>query len=537
MKMKKILSLLLAVMMMVGTLSGMLAVGASAEEQTEMTDDDIESIYTETIYKTPDEKLTAETMKMRMEKGDYQLWVDSVSGEIAVKKISTDEIMFSNPYDLASSGTVRTRKEVLSQLIGQYIDNGARKTLNSFEEAAMRNQIKVMNIKNGIRVEYTIGREEARKLLPKWIEESSFQKFIDQPMQDAIAEGALSDFHYTKFMTYYSLRGEDYKKSEKEWQGWLLSYPCVAEMNIYVFDSTVGDIKENWCESYIKQYCEDYTFEQLDADHELTGYKEGQNNYPMFKMALEYSLNEDGLTVRLPCNGLRYDMSTYTLEGLNVLPYMGAGNATNEGYNFFPDGSGAIFSSDQPEETTFTGKVYGVDYAYHTISGTYQKAVRFPVYGTVATETIYSYSYSYTDGDGKAKTFTETISNTVKSKEEILAEAEALSATFNGEIEEDTYKRGYLAIIEAGESLAEISTYHAGLLNDFYTMKNNFNPKPKDTYDLSGTLAVNNANSTWTVVSNRKYTGSLQLRYIFLSDPAIVDEFSQWYDFEYYETG
>lgn len=305
--------------------------------------------------------------------------------------------------------------------------------------------------------------------------------------------------------------------SKKELEGWLKAYPCIEKMDIWVFDSTVGDVKENWCEGYIKDYCEDYTFEQMDADHEETGYVSESEKYPMFKMALEYSLDKNGMSVRLPCNGLRYDMSAYTLEYLSVLPYMGAGNRTNDGYNFYPDGSGSLISSDTIN-ANIRGKVYGVDYAYHNIANTYQKAIRYPVYGTVATETIYSYSYSYEDPETK-KAFVKSgvVSSTIKNLEEIKSEIAKVNGTLSGDIQENTYQRGFLAIIESGESLAEICAYHADTRSDYYSMQNFFNPKPKDEYDISDSISVTSS-STWTVVSNRKYTGSFTLRYVMLSD-------------------
>lgn len=516
----RILSTLLAVLMMLGSLTGITFVTVSAATDSDGT---IENTYLNTVYTKPEDKLA--TMTLKMEANGYQLYVDEVSGEVATLKVDTNEILFSNPYDVAADKgtTATTKKELLSQIVVQYTDNGAKYSLYSFDEAALRGQINVLNIKNGIRVEYTIGRSETRKLLPRWISETSFETYIKGPMEKARDElGTLSSFHYEKFMTYYSIRGREYAASKKELEGWLKAYPCIEKMNIYVFDSTVGDVKENWCESYIKDYCEDYTFEQMDADHEETGYVSESEKYPMFKMALEYSLDEDGMTVRMPCNGLRYDMTTYTLEYLSILPYMGAGNKTNEGYNFYPDGSGSLFSSDT-DYATIRGKVYGVDYAYHNITNTYQKAIRYPVYGTVATETIYSYSYSYLNASQNPVVVNSVASSTYKNLEEIYEEIEACNGTLSGEIKENSYKRGYLAIIESGESLAEIASYHAGTFSDYYTMMNYFNPKPKDEYDISDSISVTSS-STWTVVSNRKYTGSFKLRYIMLSDAEKIQE-------------
>ncbi len=529
----RILSTLLAVLMLLGTMTGLSAVSVSAASDVDISDDIDENAYTTTIYRKPEDKLN--TMTMMMENEDYQLWVDKISGEVATVKIATNEILFSNPYDVASGGgQLDTQRKVLSQLVVEYLDNGARYQLHSFEEAALREQIKVMNIKNGIRVEYTIGREETRKLLPRWISAESFATFIDGPMKEAIENGSLGNFYYEKFMTYYSLRGKTHAASQKELNGWLETYPCIEKFDIYVFDSTVGNVKENWCENYIKEFCEDYTFEQMDADHEETGYVAEDEKYPMFKMALEYSLTENGLSVRLPCNGLRYDMISYTLESLSVLPYMGAGNSTNEGYNFYPDGSGSLFSSKTPQ-ATIRGKVYGVDYAYHNISNTYQKAIRYPVYGTVATETIYEYSYSYVDDKDNARPVSETVSSTIKSLEDIYEEIEKRKGELSGEIDVTSYKRGYMAIIESGESLAEIASEHSGTINDYYSMMNYFNPKPKDEYEVSNALSVTSA-STWTVVSNRKYTGSLKINYVFLSDMGLVEEAKEFDpDFRYYE--
>ena len=121
-------------------------------------------------------------------------------------------------------------------------------------------------------------------------------------------------------------------------------------------------------EDYIRKYCPDYSFEQMDADHEETGYVAEEEEYPSFKLALEYSLNDRGLSVRVPINGLQYNMASYMLENLSILPYMGAGNTKNEGYNFFPDGSGSLFDFNLSKTNTVRSKIYGQDYAYHEIS-------------------------------------------------------------------------------------------------------------------------------------------------------------------------
>lgn len=544
---KRILSTLLAVLFVLGSVSifsNFVVIAADTDGQT------IADYYLkDNVFNNPQEKLA--TMELMLENYGYQLYVDSQSGEVALVETATGNYLFSNPYDVASSkgsssistgGTTGTKEQLLlSQIIVQYVDNGTTKYLYSFQDAAMRNQISVSRIKSGVRVEYTIGQQEFRKLVPRWIPQDVFDELIKQPLIEAVINGEIEggvpasgnpedNFYYRQFMTYYQLKDPALEDTQGAIDAMYEAYPITKEFPIYVFATVASSVEINKVEGYIKDYCPDYSFEQMDADHEATGYEATDDEYPVFKMALEYSLDEDGLSVRLPCNGLQYNMSSYTLENISILPYMGAGNTKNEGYNFYPDGSGSLFDFNLNRTNTIRGKIYGIDYAYHQISGTYQKPIRVPVYGTVATEIMYSYGYILTTTDDEGNVTVDekdvTVSNTVKTREEIEAFLSGESLESNQTIEvtkpltESSYKRGYVAIIESGESLGEIETYFAGALSDYATMSNYFNPKPKDSYDIADSISVTSS-STWTVVSPRKYTGNISIHYQLLCDEQI----------------
>ena len=184
--MKRILAVLLTVLTLLGTLT----VGISAkqitpvyviDDKTKKETDEID--YEKTLEKyltteitTPEAKL--EEMELMYEKDGYQLWGDQFTGEVAVKNMASGQILFSNPYDVYSSGTDSIKKQLLSQVVIKYTDNDTEKLMYSFTEAAQRGQIKFKNIKNGIRVEYTIGREENRMLVPKQILKERFEENI-----------------------------------------------------------------------------------------------------------------------------------------------------------------------------------------------------------------------------------------------------------------------------------------------------------------------------------------------------------------------
>ena len=563
---KRILSTLLAVAMVLGAFSALFTVQVSAATTTtNKTGAASVSDYVTTVYDNPEEKLA--TMELMRTAGNYQLWVDKRSGEVAWVETDedgnpTENILFTNPYDVASSkGSKNTKQELLSQIIVSFTDTtGTSKQLYSYTDAALNDQITVRLIKGGVRVEYIIGREDSRKLIPKLIYNESFQENILVNIQAAIDRGDLvEDKAYEWFLNAWQEFNPN-KMSPGMRMEMIKRYPALGEFYTDANGKVVYPILWSWLpkmsnvadtlkrEAWIKMYCPDYTFEQLDADHEATGYVAEDEKYPVFKMALEYYLSEDeGLTVRLPCNGLRYDAASYSLQNLTVLPYMGAGNFKNAGvsyntvdenglpttevtqsYTFFPDGSGALFDHAELGNSTekLLGYVYGEDYAYHQLIGLkFHKAVRYPVYGVVSNEVFYEYTYNALDESGKPADFTERVSYTTKTADQIMEEIESKNGVLlSGDLEDSlvTYQRGYVAIVEEADSFTRLQLYHGGALHNYSTVFPYFNPKASDTYNLSGSIA-SSAESVG-ISSDRKYTGSFTLRYFMLTDDDVAEE-------------
>jgi hypothetical protein len=164
--------------MLVGTIASFAVIDVSAAAVAlKTTDKDDELGYTISqsgnTFKNPQEKLA--TMKLMLEKDGYQLWVHESTGEVATVKLSTGEILFSNPYNVSdSTAKVTIKAQILSQIFVRYTDNDTEKTFYSYTEAACRKQIKIKNIKNGVRIEYTMGREETRMLVPRMIRKDRF---------------------------------------------------------------------------------------------------------------------------------------------------------------------------------------------------------------------------------------------------------------------------------------------------------------------------------------------------------------------------
>lgn len=530
---KRILSTLLAVTLLLSTFAMLLTIptGAEAVGDTDTNVSDIEKHYLNYAYKTPEEKLGSMTLMYTDESGKYQLYADKQTGEVACYDVFSKNVLFTNPYDVATISSPEVKAQALSQIIIEYKDVGSTnpKYLYSFKDAAVNEQIKVQQIKKGIRVEYTIGREDSKKLVPKLILEQDFTEHILTPLQEAVELGELTQVQYQMFLNRYNAIDVNVMKDYLAVE-WFTKYPCLKDPAyvrvdengktvyplLYQFRENVNAADIQKSEDLIKKFT-DYTYELQEEHHERTQFVAEDELYPAFKLALEYYADANGMSVRLPCNGLRYDMTSFILEKISVLPFLGAGNYTMDGTAFFPDGSGAIFDYDYmanaDNKVTVSGKLYGEDYVYQSLKGMkYEKVIRYPVYGAISTEKIYEYRYAV---DG-VESELQRVSATVKSVDKILAELKEMDAvlTFSNFDAPDEYQRGFLAVIESGDSLSSLELLSGGVEHKYCTMQNSFEPKPNDTYDL----ATSGGGQMTDVPLDRKYTGSILIRYMMLSD-------------------
>ena len=298
--------------------------------------------------------------------------------------------------------------------------------------------------------------------------------------------------------TYFVLQDpEKFADSPLKLSGLYRDFPITATLGaVYSFDAFAKSVEIEKIEGYIKTYCPAYTYEEMDYDHERTQYTSQDDNPAVFKLALEYTLDELGVKVTLPANGIRFDESLYQLSSITILPFMGAGmysteTLANTGYTFLPDGSGAIFRFEDLAVTggTIGGQIYGQDYAYHTISGKYQETLRMPVYGIVR-DNLYSYEKNTTTG------LYDVVENAVSTSS------------------------GFFAVIEEGDALAEIRSKHLGKTGEYHSVQVTVKPRPYDTYYVQSTGS--SQSGSWTVVSDRKYVGNYTIRYMMLTDETVA---------------
>lgn len=465
----------LAVLMVVCILP-VISVGAATSGETEQID------YTSVVYANEAERLAA--MTKYYDNGEYALYCDDMLGVVAYQKIATGEVLFTNPWNMKAENNLdsNVRAELMSQIILEYMDSeNITSTFDSYTDAALKGQITVKPIKNGIRVEYAIGERSSRTLCPMQIEKTAFDEKILAPMGEALGVNSRT---YVRFKAFFNLQVYTTANANAQ-QAIAMTFPICEKKNIdiYVCDPNASTNQLRELEAMIQQYCPEYTFEEMDNDYDFVEYEEEAISPPVFKMALEYVIDANGLQVSLPANGLRYDETSYRITNFQVLPFMGASLKQNDGYSFIPDGSGTLY--ELSASTITANRVYGEDYAlFSNVAGYHNATVRMPVFGQV--EHIFY-----------PKLITPAVLDSV---------GNVITPAVYSETEGETVDRGYFAIIEEGATLATIAPNHLAYMS-YTSVIPSFVTRQDDT-----------SQSKWKVYAGRRYTDDYRIRYILLSD-------------------
>ena len=160
---------------------------------------------------------------------------------------------------------------------------------------------------------------------------------------------------------------------------------------------------------FLYEWC-GYTFEDLEQDliaqynmEEKLGVKEEERvntsveslgTSPRVEIAIEYSLNENGLGVLIPGNSVKTNTNAngepYEVTNIDVLPYFtSVSRAENaDGYAVIPDGSGAIleFDNDKANYPSYSKRIYSSDVTFTSYTLTASTTdILLPMYAYVFT--------------------------------------------------------------------------------------------------------------------------------------------------------
>ena len=257
--------------------------------------------------------------------------------------------------------------------------------------------------------------------------------------------------------------------------------------NVFVLDNMEVDQLKNSYRLVGKALKEnlDFNREVAESLNEKTGFTPLIKDLAVFECSLIYSLDSDGaLVVDFPVSAFKYDQGTFIVKSINYLQYFGYGDMNNDGYVFYPDGSGTIIEFDDflKHNIQVGGDVYGRDFCYATIIDKHREQISMPIFGVVSTQTP---------------------------ADETLGTSAVMG--------------GYFAIIESGASISKLRALTGGGYHDYATAYSEFTPLSYDTVDLSDVVSVGSSTS-YIVVAETGFTGSHKTKYVQLTDSKVAEE-------------
>ncbi len=522
---KRILAALLAVLMVFPLAFTVLA----AEEKTEGP----QAIdYVNAEWKSKAERLAKMKVAGISPDGNMTLYIDEASGEMGIKNGTTGEIVLTNPHDIKDSNLPsREKPYLLSQIDLNYtvISSGEVRTLHSYSDCLSAGQARFTYLPNCVKVDYVLGRQEGKILIPNKIRFEDFEillemmkegilKKTDADERAAEANANLSEEElvelinkkandlYESFRTkifgsymHYGkeLESEEFPISKGQAEQAFKEYPISATYFIHVIKPNIGTSGKQLIESYLKDYT-GLTAEELekfiDDSYAIVEEKDiddfSSDQPPKFGVTATYEITNKGLIATVDAKSLDYDKTTYTVNTISILPYFNAAHAlykspaggTNKidahdtGYTFIPDGSGALVRfedlyADNNRQVKFENAMYGNDYAYYQIKSKNAANMTMPVFG---------------------------LANT-------------------------SQKNGFFAIIEDGDALSVITSNHSSAYHSIYAA---FKIAPSDVYDLADSFSGGASSSKKiSIMSDNIYQGICQVNYNLLTDDSVAKEF------------
>ncbi len=527
MKTNKLIIYILSLIMVMSLLTPVfttMVFAADAEEKDSGEDKEAAFEAAKQSYLTeayPSSQAKLNTMLLYYENDEYAIYGLEETGEVGIKDKTTGQIMLTNPYDAADSmSSDAVKEQLLSQLILTYSDStGTVVSLNSFDDAAFASadtkQITMVPTRTGVRVEYTIGREAVKYIVPRQIEKEAFEKQVLSYYSDLDDKTQRDIYEY--LTAFYILKDPNNPKETPESRDAMKTkWPITEKYAIYVLDPATVNREMIILEGYFLDTAfNDYA--KVEEMYEMLDYVDTSAAPALFRFAIEYNLDDFGLEIKLPASSIRYDSSTYTLESVKFLPYFCAGRNENAGFTLVPDGSGTItrFEDIGNKAFTLTGRLYGKDYSFHTISGTTQETMRLPAFGVMETKDVEPYTEEVIVKYGATADVADEVSEDIveEAAEDVVEETnEAVIEETPVEIETKTGKitQGYVAYLLEGDAMAEITADHGGTVHHYSSVYTTFYPRPTDSYVLEGISTTGSA--SWTVYSDRRYTGNYTLR-------------------------
>lgn len=318
-----------------------------------------------------------EGFALALENDALQLYLNEKTGEIALRNKQAETIWYSNPQDRDTEALLNGNPK--NALGGQlslvyHTDAGKQGRMDSVNDCVANGGLSSEIDGDRLVVTYDFRRDKITiNDLPNQISAERYDQFLQN--LDADDQKKLNSYY--KLMTSEGLSDSVLAKMEAD-------YARIREHDVrYISlsattttERSLRRIAELWETAGYTQ--EDYEFDMVENQLELE-----QTERVFFTIPVEYSLDGDGLVVRLRTEAMDVS-SNANIYSISLLEYFGAGGLEDDGYLLLPDGSGALmyFNNGKSRYSQFSMGVYRRDQATTPYSRfQVEQGVKLPVFG------------------------------------------------------------------------------------------------------------------------------------------------------------
>lgn len=305
---------------------------------------------------------------------ELELYADGKTTEIAVKVLATGQMWYSNPQDRDSDPVAEpNNKTKLSSQIDLVYNNEADKEsgMNNFTDAIDIGQYEFARIENGLRVTYTVGKQEKIYIVPQVITVKRFEETILSKLDAEQKDALLSRY------TLYSLKDAE---SDEIKADLIAKYPKIKDEDLYVITENLADFVMEKLEKIVSPT--GYSYADLVKDNEENG-AEIPAQPTAFKIPVDYTIDGSGFVAKVRTQYITCP-DDVKITDLKFLSFFGAAGLKEEGYLFVPDGCGALIklNNGKNDLPPYKNALYGEDQtSMNTDRLKSTKQSYLPVYG------------------------------------------------------------------------------------------------------------------------------------------------------------
>lgn len=428
-----------------------------------------------------------QTMELKLENGNYRLYIDEATAEVAIENVKTGEIMLSNPYN-ASDRT-------LSQLVLYYkaVSASASVPYYSFNNCINynNNQVSYEYTADSVIVTYDFGQKVKTFVIPQLITKTDMDELLAEMRAAGVSESEIKNnvlYNYEYCSVTIDQDGNDISADipENKKNNLVKDYGQygIETEPLYSLIKKANDTRKTNTENVFKKI--GYTKERMEEHHAKIHFvpENVASTHPGFIIPLEYKLTENGFTAEVDAAKISYDRTAVTLETISVLPYLNAAEYNEKGYTFVPDGSGALVRfedvASQNAANNITFNLYGNDNAFYSLDATILEQSTLPVFGMM--------------------------------------------------IKEKPYDSGFFAVIESADAMASITSAHSQLYHSIYPT---FKMSAADSLTMSSTST--GVEGSLNILAGSVFTEKCTVRYFMLTPEKLASEkgVTKYYDTNY----